>query len=73
VLWTGTCVILLALQETGTVPHDGFGRLGISTTGIINGFSDLLLVILPAARISSMKMKKKQKIALISIFGIGGL
>jgi hypothetical protein len=72
-LWTGTCLILLILQTTQTVRNEGFGRLAISTTGIINGVSDLLLVILPAVRISSMKMQRKQKIALISIFAIGGL
>jgi hypothetical protein len=73
VLWTGTCIVLLGLQETGSVPRDEFGRLVISTTGIINAFSDSLLVVLPAVRISSMKIQKKQKIAVISIFGIGSL
>jgi hypothetical protein len=72
-LWTGTCLSLLILYTTETVKNDGFGRLAIAITGIINGVSDLILVILPAVRISSMKMHRKQKFALISIFAIGGL
>jgi cytochrome bd-type quinol oxidase subunit 2 len=72
-LWTSTCIILLALQETGTMPGGGFMRLGISTTGMVNGFSDLFLMILPTVMVSRLKLQNKQKIALISIFGIGGM
>jgi hypothetical protein len=72
-LWTAACITLLALQETGRMPRHGFMRLGISTTGIVNGFSDMLLMILPAVMVYRLKLQKKQKIALISIFGLGGV
>lgn len=72
-LWTATCIILLALQAVGKMPENSFARLGISTTGIINAFSDILVLMLPVVMISRMKLQKKQKIALISIFGIGGM
>lgn len=71
-LWTSTCIILLALQGAGKMPKSGFSRLGISTTGIINAFTDLLLLVLPSIMITKLKLQKKQKIALILIFGIGG-
>jgi cytochrome bd-type quinol oxidase subunit 2 len=72
-LWTAACIILLALQETGRTPKNGFMRLGISVTGMVNGFSDMLLMIIPAVMVSRLKLQKKQKIALISIFGLGGM
>lgn len=72
-LWTITCVVLLALQGIGEMPSNGFSRLGISITGVVNAFSDILLMLLPAIMISRMKLQKKQKIALISIFAIGGM
>jgi hypothetical protein len=72
-LWTLACMILLGLQETGKMPRNGFMRLGISTTGMVNGLSDMLLMILPAVMVSRLKLQKKQKIALISIFGLGGM
>lgn len=72
-LWTITCVILLALEGVGGMPSNGFSRLGISITGIVNAFSDILLMLMPAIMISRMKLQKKQKIALISIFAIGGV
>jgi hypothetical protein len=72
-LWTATCIILLALHAVGKMPENSFARLGISSTGIINAFSDILVLMLPVVMISRMKLQKKQKIALISIFGIGGM
>jgi cytochrome bd-type quinol oxidase subunit 2 len=72
-LWTLACILLLALQETGNMPHNGFMRLGISTTGLVNGFSDIFLMILPAVMVSRLKLQKRQKIAMISIFGIAGM
>lgn len=73
VLWTATCIILLALEGIGKMPSTGFSRLGISITGIVNALSDILLLIPPAIMITRLKLQKKQKIALISIFGIGGM
>jgi hypothetical protein len=71
--WTTTCIILVALQGAGKMPKSGFSRLGISTTGVINALSDILLLVPPAVMISRMKLQRKQKVALISIFGIGGM
>lgn len=73
VLWTLTAIILLALQGVGQMPMTAFSRLGISITGFVNAFSDILLLLMPAIMISRMTLQKKQKIALISIFGIGGM
>ncbi|KAF2028742.1 hypothetical protein EK21DRAFT_113597 [Setomelanomma holmii] len=72
-LWTAACIVLFALQVAGNLPKIGFSRLGISTTGVINALSDVLLIVLPAVMVSRLRMQKKQKIALISIFGIGGI
>ncbi|KAH7363746.1 hypothetical protein BKA66DRAFT_573437 [Pyrenochaeta sp. MPI-SDFR-AT-0127] len=73
ILWTVTGIILLALQGVGQMPMTSFSRLGISITGFINAFSDILLLLMPAIMISRMTLQRKQKIALISIFGIGGV
>jgi hypothetical protein len=72
-LWAATCITLIALQNTGTLPKAGFSRIGISTTGIVNGFSDVILMVLPAVMISKMRLPKKQKIAIMGIFMIGGV
>jgi hypothetical protein len=72
-LWAATCITLIALQNTGTLPKAGFSRIGISTTGIVNGLSDVILMILPAVMISKMRLPKKQKIAIMGIFMIGGV
>lgn len=72
-IWTAACIVLFALQVAGNLPKIGFSRLGISTTGIINALSDILLLVLPAVMISRMKLQTKQRIALISIFSIGGM
>ncbi|KAF2795453.1 hypothetical protein K505DRAFT_239809 [Melanomma pulvis-pyrius CBS 109.77] len=72
-LWTATCIILLALQASGNLPKSGFSRLGISITGVVNAFTDILILGLPAVMISRMKLARKQKVALISIFLIGGV
>jgi hypothetical protein len=72
-LWAATCITLIALQNTGTLPKAGFSRIGISTTGIVNGLSDVILMILPAVMISRMRLPKKQKIAIMGIFMIGGV
>jgi hypothetical protein len=73
VLWAVTCITLIALQNTGTLPKAGFARIGISATGIVNGFSDIILMVLPAVMISNMRLPKKQKIAIMGIFMIGGV
>ncbi|KAF1848261.1 uncharacterized protein K460DRAFT_414844 [Cucurbitaria berberidis CBS 394.84] len=73
ILWTATCVILLALHGVGQMPKTGFSRLGVSITGIVNAFSDILLLLIPTVKIYRMKLQRKQKNALISIFGIGGI
>jgi hypothetical protein len=72
-LWTATCIILLALEGADKMPKGGFSRLGISITGIVNALTDFLILGLPAFMISRMKLQQKQKIALISIFLIGGM
>jgi hypothetical protein len=72
-LWTITCVLLLALQAADKLPKNGFSRLGISVTGIINAFTDFLILGLPAFMISKMRLQRKQKIAVISIFLVGGV
>ncbi|OAK94744.1 hypothetical protein IQ06DRAFT_81410 [Phaeosphaeriaceae sp. SRC1lsM3a] len=73
ILWTLACLILLALQETGELPRYAFGRIVVPTTGIFNAFSDMLLMLLPIVMVSRLKMRRKQKIALISIFCISGI
>lgn len=73
ILWTITCVVLLALQASGKLPKSGFSRLGISITGVVNAFTDILLLGLPAAMISRMRLAARLKVALISIFLIGGI
>ncbi|CAO2654451.1 Nn.00g111840.m01.CDS01 [Neocucurbitaria sp. VM-36] len=73
ILWTATCVVLLAIQGVGQMPMTRFSRLGVSITGFVNAFSDIWLLMMPAIMISRMKLQKKQKIALVSIFGIGGV
>lgn len=72
-LWAIACIVLIVLQNTGALPKSGFSRIGISTTGLVNGFSDIILMILPAIMISRMRLLKKQKIAIIGIFMIGGM
>ncbi|KAF2012234.1 hypothetical protein BU24DRAFT_272779 [Aaosphaeria arxii CBS 175.79] len=72
-MWTSTCIILLALQRTNRLPKGGFSRLGISVTAIVNAFTDFLVLGLPAVRITKMSLRRRQKIALISIFMIGGI
>jgi cytochrome bd-type quinol oxidase subunit 2 len=71
-LWTLACVLLLALYETGNMPHS-FVRLGMSITCMVSGFTSIFLMILPAVMMSRLKLEKKQKIALLSIFGIAGM
>jgi hypothetical protein len=72
-LWTTACITLLALQASGNLPKIGFSRLGISITGLINAFTDILILGIPAVIISRMKLASKQKVALLSIFFIGGM
>lgn len=72
-LWAITCIVLIALQDTGALPKTSFSRLGISTTGLVNGLSDIILMILPAIMISRMHLHRKQKTAIIGIFMIGGM
>lgn len=72
-LWTVTCIILLILQGTDKLPKGGFSRLGISITGVVNAFTDCLILGLPAFMISRLKLQMRQKIAIISIFLIGGM
>ncbi|KAF2478139.1 uncharacterized protein BDR25DRAFT_299836 [Lindgomyces ingoldianus] len=72
-LWTATCIILLALQGVDKLPKGGFSRLGISITGIVNAFTDFLILGLPILMVTRMKLRKNQKIALISIFLVGGI
>lgn len=73
ILWTLACLILLALQETGQLPKYDFGRIAVPTTGIINALSDMLLMLLPVVMVSRLKMRRNQKIALVSIFCISGM
>jgi hypothetical protein len=72
-LWTAACVILLALHIVGKMPETGFPRLGASITGMINTLSDILFLILSAVIITRMKLSTDQKIALVTILGIGGM
>ncbi|KAF2108667.1 hypothetical protein BDV96DRAFT_652606 [Lophiotrema nucula] len=72
-LWTATCIILLALQGADKLPKGGFSRLGISITGIVNAVTDFFILGLPIFMISRMKLQRKQKLALISIFMLGGI
>jgi cytochrome bd-type quinol oxidase subunit 2 len=72
-LWTATCITLLGLQASGKLPKSGFFRLAMSITGVVNGFTDVLILGLPAVMVSRMKLARKQKVALISIFLIGGM
>jgi cytochrome bd-type quinol oxidase subunit 2 len=72
-LWTATCITLLALQTSGNLPKSGFSRLGISITGVVNAFTDVLILGLPALMVSRMRLARKQKVALMSIFLIGGM
>jgi hypothetical protein len=72
-LWTATCIILLALQGANKLPKGGFSRLGISITGIVNAFTDFLILGLPVFMISRMRLHRKQKVALISIFFVGAM
>ena len=71
--WAATCITLIAMQNTGTLPRAGFSRLGISITGIVNGFSDIILMVLPAVMFSKMRIPQKQKVAIMGIFMIGGM
>ncbi|KAJ4991580.1 integral membrane protein [Stagonosporopsis vannaccii] len=73
ILWTLAGLILLVLQEIGTFPRYDFGRIAVPTTGIFNALSDILLMLLPVVMVSRLKMRRKQKIALVSIFCISGV
>lgn len=73
ILWTLAGLILLVLQEVGTFPRYDFGRIAVPTTGIFNAFSDMLLMLLPVFMVSRLKMRRTQKIALVSIFCISGV
>lgn len=73
VLWTAACIVLIALQDMGTVHRVGFSKLWVSITGIVNAVSDVALLVLPTVVVSRMKLPRRQKVALISIFGLGGV
>jgi hypothetical protein len=55
------------------MPANGFPRVGMSTTGMINTLSDILLLILSAVIITRMKLPMDQKVVLGTILGIGGM
>jgi hypothetical protein len=72
-LWTTACILLLALQGTNNLPKLGFSRLGISITGLFNALTDWLILALPLYVVTQMKLQRKQKIALVSIFMVGSM
>jgi hypothetical protein len=72
-LWTITCIVLLALQGTNNLPKHGFSRLGISITGLVNALTDWLILGLPLYVVFQMKLQKKQRLALVSIFMVGSM
>jgi hypothetical protein len=73
ILWTVTCSLLLALVVAGKTQAYEFPRLAIAATGVINTFLDVLFLILLGLMIARMKLQKNQKVALVIIFGMGGL
>jgi hypothetical protein len=72
-LWATACITLLALEGTDSLPKHGFSRLGISITGLLNAFTDWLILGLPLYVVAQMKLQKKQRLALISIFMVGSM
>jgi len=72
-LWTIACITLLALQGTGSLPKNGFSRLGISITGLVNAITDWLILGLPLYVVAQMKLQTKQRLALVSIFMVGSM
>ena len=70
-MWAIACFVLIALQGVKNMSKLGFSRLGIGITGLANAFSDLLLLLMPIVMIFKMKFQLKQKIAMMSVFGIG--
>jgi hypothetical protein len=65
--------LLLALVVAGKTQAYEFPRLAIAATGVINTFLDVLFLILLGLMIARMKLQKNQKVALVIIFGMGGL
>lgn len=72
-MWTVACIILLALQETGKMPGYNFDTTAVPATAVINAVLEMLLLLLPVVLVIRLKMTRKQKIALVSIFCIGGM
>jgi hypothetical protein len=70
-LWTATCTIMLAVWMAGKISNHEFPRLAISTVAMINTVSDILYLILLGLMIARMKLQKNQKLALVTVFGVG--